>query len=631
MAAKIQWYWNAAGGTTPDSYNLYRGTSSGAETLLASGILGTTYLDVNVIVGTTYFGYVTSVKNGIESLHSNEFSITVVNQTIVLGKPPPPSIPIFDVVAPFYFDMQAQPLPAIQTGLYDPGNAFGDNPVMLPRVANPGYSPATNINLQYTTDPAFIIGVTTMMNVARTGDIRISGLSPVTTYYVRFVTINSTGTTSGPYGTQSTIGVSFMAVENAAVLNGQQLFVEPSPGTSGAATVRLLLTQINPDEVPDKRPYSQEGIKFPTEVSEGKEYTTLKYDGTLGYLDLAYLCSTTLVRGVVSTPVNNGVFSFTGATGTIGFTYKGIVSAPATYASLAAMQTAIAAMTSVGANNVVVTGTVANPIISMVAALSTDVSVMSAQGTPLPTAVAPSTPTLTRRWTFLVDPLNPDVLQTFTVEKGIQGQTGMGEQVSSVFGTSMQFTISKAEQKITGDMVGQLTSDPFTVTTLTSTGNIPPIPVTAKQVSVYLGDNANNVARLTRTQQIELQVGDRVKPVFTLDDTAPSFSAVVEGAITAMAKITMMHNTQSQSVLTAMRANAAKWLIYEALGPAIETGFRYRFKVTMNVKVINTAKQDVDGARSAVYDLQPIYSANLGSTSGGAILVELDVPISVLG
>src|SRR5205823_11274702 len=47
------------GGSAVTSYSVYRGTSSGTETLLASGVTTTTYSDASVASGTTYFYTVT--------------------------------------------------------------------------------------------------------------------------------------------------------------------------------------------------------------------------------------------------------------------------------------------------------------------------------------------------------------------------------------------------------------------------------------------------------------------------------------------------------------------------------------------------------------------------------------------
>ena len=68
--------WHSIAGAT--SYNLYRGTISGGETLLVSGLASTTYPDNGLVDGTTYYYQVAAVNNvGISSI-SNEVAVTPV-------------------------------------------------------------------------------------------------------------------------------------------------------------------------------------------------------------------------------------------------------------------------------------------------------------------------------------------------------------------------------------------------------------------------------------------------------------------------------------------------------------------------------------------------------------------------
>jgi autotransporter-associated beta strand protein len=56
--------------TGAKSFNVYRGTASGAETLLASGVSGSPYIDATVVSGTTYYYYVTAVNANVAPLPS---------------------------------------------------------------------------------------------------------------------------------------------------------------------------------------------------------------------------------------------------------------------------------------------------------------------------------------------------------------------------------------------------------------------------------------------------------------------------------------------------------------------------------------------------------------------------------
>ncbi len=60
---KIILTWSAPGGDA--SFNLYRGVSSGSETLLASGLAGTNFVDESVTNGVDYYYYVTGNNPGL--------------------------------------------------------------------------------------------------------------------------------------------------------------------------------------------------------------------------------------------------------------------------------------------------------------------------------------------------------------------------------------------------------------------------------------------------------------------------------------------------------------------------------------------------------------------------------------
>jgi fibronectin type 3 domain-containing protein len=69
--------WNDT--TSGVTFNIYRGTAQGGETLYATGQSSTSYVDSNVVGGTTYWYYVTAVLSGDESAGSNEVSAAVPN------------------------------------------------------------------------------------------------------------------------------------------------------------------------------------------------------------------------------------------------------------------------------------------------------------------------------------------------------------------------------------------------------------------------------------------------------------------------------------------------------------------------------------------------------------------------
>ena len=72
--AQVALSWNASTGAS--SYNVYRGTASGGEILLAPGLSSTSYTDTSVINGSAYYYEVSAVNKEGESQKSTEVSAT---------------------------------------------------------------------------------------------------------------------------------------------------------------------------------------------------------------------------------------------------------------------------------------------------------------------------------------------------------------------------------------------------------------------------------------------------------------------------------------------------------------------------------------------------------------------------
>jgi fibronectin type 3 domain-containing protein len=80
MAHTVSLTWTASADAV-DGYNVYRGTSPGAEGAVPINgtlVTGTSYIDANVADGASYDYYVTASANGIESLHSNEVQAVIL-------------------------------------------------------------------------------------------------------------------------------------------------------------------------------------------------------------------------------------------------------------------------------------------------------------------------------------------------------------------------------------------------------------------------------------------------------------------------------------------------------------------------------------------------------------------------
>jgi fibronectin type 3 domain-containing protein len=84
MPHQVQLSWNAstdATGAAGEGYNVYKGVvpgTEGATPINPSLITITSYTDLAVVAGQAYDYYITFVKNGAESVHSNQVTTPVL-------------------------------------------------------------------------------------------------------------------------------------------------------------------------------------------------------------------------------------------------------------------------------------------------------------------------------------------------------------------------------------------------------------------------------------------------------------------------------------------------------------------------------------------------------------------------
>lgn len=148
-------------------------------------------------------------------------------------------------------------------------------------------------------------------------------------------------------------------------------------------------------------------------------------------------------------------------------------------------------------------------------------------------------------------------------------------------------------------------------------------PVSPTQVSVYLGNSFLGMAKLTRLLEVTLQVQERHLPVFTLDDSEPSFSATVEGAGDPTGKITVVQNSEADLYMQRLRNRTQQWCRIVANGQEIEPGFTHRLEITFPCKFRSAGRGDSDGAYTGTYDLQVIYDEAAGY--GLKVVVDTDL------
>ena len=215
------------------------------------------------------------------------------------------------------------------------------------------------------------------------------------------------------------------------------------------------------------------GFKTPVDIILSKEWTKASLKGKLSFNDILYPLSSGLCTPTVSALTTNGIYTvtITSATGgTFTLTFNGQTTAPIAYnATAATVQAALAALSTVFASSVTVTGAAGGPFtVSLVGLLATTQLPLTGNGASLTggtLGITTTVPTLSKLWRFFPNVTGPDILSTFSVEKGSTAGAG-AFAYGSVTDFSIDFAVKSAEVK--GEMIGQAYQDGFTLSKNTS-------------------------------------------------------------------------------------------------------------------------------------------------------------------
>jgi hypothetical protein len=235
-----------------------------------------------------------------------------------------------------------------------------------------------------------------------------------------------------------------------------------------------------------------------------------------------------------------------------------------------------------------------------------------------------------RRWSWAPSSSTPWTPLTWTIRRGMVGNTAELAAYGLLSGVSLSFTRT-AQPEIGGDLFARALDYAASVgaTGLTALDLVPVLPT---QVCVYLDDTFAELGttKLTRDFLASIEISDLFGPFWPLDCENLSFGGHAPLKPEAMAMLQLGNDTQGREPVSPMRTGDTRYLRIEATGPQIDAGppaHTHRLRIDAALKVVQApTRGDSDGLSTlewgfGIFD-DPAF--------GGALRVELTTNIAAL-
>lgn len=200
-------------------------------------------------------------------------------------------------------------------------------------------------------------------------------------------------------------------------------------------------------------------------------------------------------------------------------------------------------------------------------------------------------------WTFNSDVDDADDPNTFTVEAG---QTGTSFAQKCAYGIVTELGLSfdrDGAVELDGAWMGQALTDNISLSASTA---IVPEPLLITHVDVYLDTTSGAIGttKLTRLRSCGVTIGDRHKPIWTINSAVSGYAGTVEGEPSGEIEMSLEADATGMGILTAMaRTGGTRYLRVRATGPQIYSGgvqVFNRFTFDAAIKVSDVGEKDDD-------------------------------------
>jgi hypothetical protein len=247
------------------------------------------------------------------------------------------------------------------------------------------------------------------------------------------------------------------------------------------------------------------------------------------------------------------------------------------------------------------------------------------------TITTPSGAVNARRWHWAPSSATPWTPKTWTIRRGMVGNTAEMASYGLMTGVGMSFSRT-AQPEISGDLFAQALDYAASVV---GSGllQLDLVPILPGEVCVYVDPTfaAIGTTRLTRDFLASFEIGGLFGPFWPLDCTLDSFGGHAPlKPDSTMATLQLGNDTQGRELVGPMRTGDTRYLRIEATGPQIDAGppiYNHRLRIDAALKVVEApTRADADGLSTLEWGFGLFDDPDFG----GALAITLDTTTATL-
>ena len=214
-----------------------------------------------------------------------------------------------------------------------------------------------------------------------------------------------------------------------------------------------------------------------------------------------------------------------------------------------------------------------------------------------------------------------------TVAQGVGNLSVAG----NVYTVEFVKDLAQAPQALTGTFSGLTPPDSITLASAvigTAPSSVDLVPVLPTEIDIYLTDTYGDLATaqpLSRVLSAEWNVSDRFGPLFPLRSSyGVGFASTVEIEPALEAKLVMEADDEGMALLNTARKGDTKFMRIEAVGDAIEDPYYYLFRTDMALKVSDVGDfRDEDGVFAIEWMLTGVHDPTWGKAIEVTVINDL--------